>query len=71
MGTKAKKKVTLESLAAMVAEGFSNTATKTEVAEIKQDLEDIKIKFDHVAYKFEVKGLEKRMAAVERKVGIK
>lgn len=74
-----KQKVTLESLAAMVAKGFEGVhavmVTKddlsNELAEIKQDLEEIKLKFDHVAYKFEVKDLQRRVGQLERKIGVK
>jgi len=85
-GVTSEIKQSQEELARMVAEGFVGVdkgfrgvhavmVTKddlvSELAGIKQDLEDLKLKFDHVAYKFEVKDLEKRMAVVERKIGVR
>ncbi|MEO8065920.1 MAG: hypothetical protein ABI643_03675 [Candidatus Doudnabacteria bacterium] len=65
------KKVTIDNLAKMIADGFENTTTeitgvKQDIAEVKQDLEDIKLKFDSVAYKFEVKDLDRRVTVLEK-----
>jgi chaperonin cofactor prefoldin len=69
------KQVTNEELARMIAVGFENTATKTELLEVKQelqeDLERIELRMNHLAPNFEVKDLKKRVGVLERKVGIK
>ena len=39
---KQKKKVTLDSLAGMVAKGFENTATKVELQGVKTELQGVK-----------------------------
>lgn len=38
----AKKKVTIETLAAMVKRGFDQTATKTELAAVREEISDIR-----------------------------
>ena len=72
------KKVTTEDLARMMAKGFENTATKedlktlatkAELAEIKEDLENIELKIGHLAYAFDVKDLKKRVTVLEHKIG--
>ncbi len=86
-GVTSEIKLSQEELARMVAEGFgavdksfqgvatkediADLATKAELAEIKRDLEEILLKFDHVPYKFEVKDLQKRVAIIEHKIGFK
>lgn len=69
------KKVTLEDLAAMTAAGFENNATKMDLMQLRlnkldQGQEDIKLRLDNVAYRFEVKDLEKRVEKLESKTGI-
>jgi hypothetical protein len=70
-----KKDITNEELARMIAKGFENAATKTDISdlksELKQDIEDLDIKMSRLAYDFDVKDLKKRMSVVERKIGIK
>jgi hypothetical protein len=39
---KPKKKMTLEKLAAMMARGFAHTPTKTDVAELRQEITAVK-----------------------------
>ncbi|MBI4363452.1 MAG: hypothetical protein HY545_01235 [Candidatus Doudnabacteria bacterium] len=79
---KMPKKVTTEDLARMMAKGFEEMATKEnlkaaknelshEISGIKQDLEAIELRIGHLAYAFEVKDLKRRMAIVERKIGVK
>ncbi|OGE88428.1 MAG: hypothetical protein A3J07_01395 [Candidatus Doudnabacteria bacterium RIFCSPLOWO2_02_FULL_49_13] len=67
------KKVTNEELARMMAKGFEDMATKEDLKTLatKQDLEDLTLKFDNVAFKFEVKDLERRVDVLERKVSVK
>ena len=82
---KRAKKITLESLAgsvedlaAMTAKGFENTATKADVVrldnrlgKLEQGQEDIKLKLDNVAYRFELVELQKRVERLEQKTGIR
>ena len=78
------KKVTIEDLAQITARGFEGIqkdmatkddlkqlATKAELAEIKEDLENIELKIGHLAYTFDVKDLKKRVTVLEHKVGVK
>jgi hypothetical protein len=74
---KMTKKITLDALAASIeelaiitAKGFENSATKKDVISLEQGQEDIKLKLDNVAYRFEVKDLEKRVDRLESKAGI-
>jgi len=39
---KKTKKVTTDDLAIMVAKGFENTATKTDMGEVKKDIKELK-----------------------------
>jgi len=61
-------------LARMIAKGFEQTATKTDLAELRSDLTEVNQKvelindrLDHVAYKFEVKDLQARVTKLEQK----
>jgi len=73
------KKVTTEHLAQMMAKGFediqggmaSKEDLSREIGDVRQDLEEIKLKFDHVAHKFEIKDLEKRVKVLEEKIEAK
>jgi hypothetical protein len=78
------KKITNEELARMMSKGFEDMSTKDdlrimatkedltrEILSVRHDLEEIKIKFDHVAHKFEVKDLEKRVSILENKIRAK
>jgi hypothetical protein len=78
-----QSKITLEGLATMIARGFENTATKNELAELRNDFKDlkgdvlilqndvtdIKIRLDYLAPKFEVVDLEKRVKCLETSAG--
>ncbi len=79
-----KKDISNEQLARMMAKGFEDMARKDdlknlvtkddltrELSGIKEDLESLELRMGHLAYAFDVKDLKKRMAIVERKVGIK
>jgi len=64
---KMPKKVTNEELARMIAERFENTATKSGLAKVQHEIENLSLKFDNVAYKFEVKDLDRRVTKLEQK----
>lgn len=78
-----KKDMSNEQLARVIAKGFEGVDDRfdevdnrfdgisTELTGIKQDLENLELRMGHLAYAFDVKDLKKRMAVVERKVGIK
>lgn len=66
-------KMTLEKLAVMIKSGFDsvearllNIENRTSSLEIGQ--EDILMKLDNYAYKFEVNDLRKRVAKIEQKI---
>lgn len=58
-----------ESLARMVAKGFEEVDSRFVTLERGQ--EEIKLRLDNVAYKFEVVDLEKRVGRLEAKAGIR
>lgn len=70
-----KKNITIEDLAMMVQRGFGETAKKGEVNErfnqMENRLEDIQLKLDQVAYRFEIEELNRRLKRVESKLGLK
>jgi len=96
---KIKKNITIDGLASMVARGFENTSTKsdvkrledkvssldvkvssldtkvssldTKVSSLERGQEDIKLKLDNVAYRFELVELQRRVELLEKKVGAK
>jgi|WetSurMetagenome_2_1015567.scaffolds.fasta_scaffold1057655_1 hypothetical protein len=81
MPDETKKPITLDHLAAMVAEGFNDISgkmsTKSDIAELKADInrldqgqEDIKLRLDNVAFRFEIRDLEKRVLELEKKAGV-
>ena len=72
------KQTTIDDLAEMVARGFENTATKADIVRIEKHLgaledgqEQIKLKLDNVAYRFELVELQRRVDILEKKAGIK
>ena len=71
-----KKDITNEQLARIIAKSFEATDKRfdnldQELSGVKQDLENIELRIGHLAYAFEVKDLKKRVAMLERKVGVK
>jgi len=75
-----KKETTIEDLAGMVAKGFDEAKTnldqfRGEVGKRFDVLEDsqeqIKLKLDNVAYRFELVELQRRVDILEKKAGIK
>ena len=68
-----KKEITNEDLAAMVQRGFSEMKDYVDKGfyTLGQGQEDIKLRLDNVAYRFELKDLEKRVKKLELKLGPK
>ena len=83
---KMPKKITLESLASMVAKGFEGVDKKFETLEAKMDkkfdevdkrfgqldqrFERIELRLDNVAHRFELKDLHGRVSILEKRAGI-
>ena len=81
------KKVTIEDLAVMVQTGFSEAGQKTgegfdglekrmdglekRMDGLEQGQEEIKLKLDNVAYRFELVELQRRGEILEKKLGAK
>ena len=70
------KKITLENLAGMIKKGFDeNTKQHRQIFNrldnLEQGQEEIKLKLDQVAYRFEIEELNRRLKRVETKLGIK
>ncbi len=77
---KPRKNITLDDLAAMVAGGFSDLtngmnsrfdAVEKDVKELQNGQEQIKLRLDNVAYRFELVELQRRVVLLERRAGIK
>lgn len=71
--------MTISRLAGMIKQGFDDmgkdlstlrTDVKQDLARVQTDLEDVKLRLDNVAYRFEIVGLEKRVDKLEDTVGI-
>lgn len=77
---KRNKKITNEDLARMVQNGFDEMKGRVDkrfdkvesrLDILEQGQEDIKLKLDNVAYRFELEDLEKRVERLELKTGLK
>jgi len=71
-----KRNVTTEDLARMVKGGFDGVDRRFDKVETRLDglengIEEIKLKLDQVAYRFEIEELNRRLKRVEAKLGIK
>jgi len=77
-----KENITINDLAIMVAKGFEETAKKADMDrrfdgvnarldKLEQGHEEIKLRLDNVAYRFELVELQKRVELLEKKAGIK
>lgn len=64
--SKTGKKITTDDLAVMVKDGFDHMEKRIDGLEKGQ--EEIKLKLDNVAYRFEVVELQRRVALLERKL---
>ena len=76
MKKEAKKQITLDDLATMIADGFAENTGQHEkifarLENLEQGQEEIKLKLDQVAYRFEVEELNRRLRLVEMKLGMK
>ena len=80
MVIKKKKETTINDLAVMINNGFneikeSNVRDHKEIGKrlnsLEQGQEDIKIRLDNVAYRFELVELQKRVEVLEKRNGIK
>lgn len=74
---KFKKNITIEDLAGMVKEGFDemgksihglNKSFEDLKERNEKEHEEIKLKLDRVAYRFEVEELQRRVDLLERKI---
>ncbi len=84
-GTRETKKFVgkeIEDLAGMVQRGFDETAKKVDVVNLGNNLrilsennasehEDIKLRLDNVAYRFELVELQRRVEVLEKKMQVK
>lgn len=83
---KVNKKITMDDLAGMVQRGFSETTKKTDLETFKEtntrehrimtenntrEHEEIKLRLDNVAYRFELVELQKRVDVLEKKIGVR
>ena len=59
------KEITLENLAGMIKGGFDEVGVRLDTLERGQ--EEIKLKLDNVAYRFELVELERRVKILEQK----
>ena len=73
---KLKKNITLDDLAGMVANGFSEMNDHFGVMEKRMKVsedgqEQIKLRLDNVAYRFELVELQRRVELLEKRAGVK
>lgn len=67
-----KEETTIDDLARMVAEGFNGMEKRFTGLENRMDIlergqEDIKLRLDNVAYRFELQDLDRRVTRLEKK----
>lgn len=67
-----KKNITIDDLAGMVAKGFEGVNSRidkldTRLGNVEIGQEEIKLKLDNVAYRFELRELERRIELLEKK----
>lgn len=68
-------KITLETLAQMVKEGFDEVNGRLNIVDkrlttLESDVENIKLRLDEMPYRFEFKQLEKRVLILEKRTGV-
>ena len=63
-----KKKTTIDDLAVMMKKGFD--CMDEQFAKLETGQEDIKLRLDQAAWRFEVQALEKRVKILEKHAGI-
>jgi len=78
-----KKITTIEDLGILIQGEFLNMdgqlkeiradtkSLKLEIAELRNDINDIKLRMGEVAFRFEISDMEKRLRRLEIKTGIK
>lgn len=78
-----KKNITLDNLAGMIKRGFDENVGEhrqifqrfdkvdTKLGNLEDGAEEIKLKLDQVAYRFEIQELARRLKRVEAKLGMK
>ena len=78
---KIKKITTIEDLATLMQQEFLSIhekidhlsvdmkSIKSEIKEFRTDLENLKLRFGEVAFRFEIKELEKRLKKLELQIG--
>jgi hypothetical protein len=77
-----KKNITIDDLARMVAKGFGETAKKADIDvsfdriekrldTLERGHDEIKLRLDNVAYRFELVELQRRVEILEKRSGIK
>jgi len=71
-----KKKITNEDLALMMKKGFDGIDERFDniegdITELKIGQEDIKLRLDQAAWRFEMQDLEKRVEVLEKHTGVK
>ena len=70
-----KKNVTTDELAVMIQAGFENTATKADLRNLEEKVdknhEEITLKLDNVAYRFELVELQRRVELLEKKASFR
>ncbi len=69
-------KITLDNLAGMIKRGFDENVKQHQqifirLDNLEQGQEEIKLKLDQVAYRFEIEELARRLKRVETRLGIK
>ncbi len=66
-----KKETTTDDLARMVQKGFENTATKSDVSELRSDMPEVNLRLDRIenpllrAHENRIERLEDKMRIVE------
>ena len=74
-----KKKTTIDDLAVMMKKGFDGVdenlvqlkkGMNEQFSKLEVGQEDIKLRLDQAAYRFEMQALEKRVEVLEKKAGI-
>lgn len=83
MKKKIKKNITLDDLAGMVKHGFDGVDRRFDenlkehrvimvrLENLESGIEEIKLKLDRVAYRFEIEELDHRLKRIEIKLGLK
>jgi len=76
MARKIKKNITLDNLAGMIKRGFDGVDKRFDKVEarlsnLENGQEEIKLKLDRVAYRFEIEELDRRLKRIETRLGFK